>query len=67
MEVMRTTSDNKKEKLTPTQARAARRERRRRRRRTVRFLGFTAVITIAALFIFSLFASSEIQFTDKNV
>ena len=56
MEVMTTTSDNKKEKLTPTQARAARRERRRRRRRTVRFLGFTAVSTIAALFIFSLFA-----------
>jgi hypothetical protein len=44
--------------MTPTQARAARRLRRSRRRRVLRYFAFTAVGTIALLFILSLFAGS---------
>ena len=51
------TSTPKRERLTPTQARAARRQRRSRRRRLYRGAGLAAIATIAVVFIFALFAS----------
>ena len=48
----------RRDRLTPTQARAARRARRQRRRRLVRFAAFFAVAVVALIFIVSLFAGS---------
>ena len=48
----------RREKLTPSQARAARRRRRARRRRIIRVSAFTAVALVSLLFIASLFAGS---------
>ncbi len=55
---MATRVKRRKDRLTPTQARAARRLRRERRRRFVRFGAFLGVGIIAFLFIVSLFAGS---------
>ena len=55
---MATTSKRRKDRLTPTQARAARRERRKRRRRVIRFGIFISIATISFLFVASLFAGS---------
>ena len=55
---MGTQAKRRKGRLTPSQARAARRLRRSRRRRVLRYFAFTAVGTIALLFILSLFAGS---------
>ncbi len=54
---MATNVPRRRDRLTPTQARAARRQRRHRKRRIYRVAGFTAITTIAVIFIFSLFAS----------
>lgn len=48
----------KKDRLTPTQARAARRTRRHRRRRVKRIAAFSAVGVVAFLLIASLFAGN---------
>ena len=55
---MGTTSNRRKDRLTPTQTRAARRERKRRRRRFVRLAAFVSIATITLLFVASLFAGS---------
>ena len=54
---MATSASGRRERLTPTQARAARRQRRSRRRRLYRLAGLTAIGSIAVIFIFALFAS----------
>lgn len=53
---MATQSKRNKDRMTPTQARAARRLRRQRRRRFVKFGGMSAITLLALVFIFSLFA-----------
>ena len=55
---MATKARRSRDRLTPTQARAARRARRQRRRRFLKLGAFSAVSAIAALFILSLFAPS---------
>ena len=55
---MATGTRRRRDRLTPTQARAARRMRRHRRKRFVRFGAFVAIATVAGLFILSLFAGS---------
>ena len=52
---MSTGSKNSKERLTPSQARAARRARRNRRRRLLRIGGATAIAAVSFLFILGLF------------
>ncbi len=53
---MATSSNRNKDRMTPTQVRAARRLRRQRRRRLVKFGGMSAISLLAIVFIFSLFA-----------
>ena len=53
---MATQSKRNKDRMTPTQTRAARRERRQRRRRFVKIGGMSAITVLALVFIFSLFA-----------
>ncbi len=53
---MTTQSKHNKNRMTPTQIRAARRLRRKRRRRFVRIGSMSAITLIAVLFILSLFA-----------
>ena len=53
---MATQSKRNKNRMTPTQTRAARRLRRQRRRRFVKFGGMSAITLIAVVFILSLFA-----------
>ena len=55
---MATTTKRRKDRLTPTQARAARRDRRTRRRRIIRFGAFISIAAISFLFVASLFAGS---------
>ena len=55
---MSSTANQHRDRLTPTQARAARRDRRKRRRRIVRWSGFSAIGLLAFLFIVALFAPS---------
>ena len=55
---MATEPRKRRDRPTPTQARASRRQRRHRRRRVVRLGIFAAVAVIAVLFIVSLFAGS---------
>ncbi len=53
---MATSSKRNKDRMTPTQVRAARRLRRQRRRRFVKFAGMSGISLVAIVFIFSLFA-----------
>ena len=53
---MATSSKRNKDRMTPTQVRAARRLRRQRRRRFVKFGSMSAISLLAIVFIFSLFA-----------
>ena len=53
---MATQSKRNKNRMTPTQMRAARRLRRQRRRRFVKLGGMSAITLLAVVFIFSLFA-----------
>jgi len=53
---MATQAKRRRDRLTPTQARAVRRRKRQRRKRLLRFVALSAVGTLAAVFIFSLFA-----------
>ena len=55
---MATNAKRRKDRLTPTQARAARRVRQHRRKRLVRVGAFLAIGTVAGLFIISLFVPS---------
>lgn len=55
---MTISGDRRKDRLTPTQARAARRDRRNRRRRFVRWGSLSIVGLLAFLFIVALFAPS---------
>jgi len=55
---MATEDRRKKDRQTPSQARAARRARRQRRKRFTKLAALSAVASIAILFIFSLFAGS---------
>ena len=55
---MTTGVKRRKDRPTPTQARAARRLRRNRRKRFLRTAGFSAIALVAFIFIVSLFAPS---------
>ncbi|MCH8206559.1 MAG: DUF3105 domain-containing protein [Chloroflexi bacterium] len=55
---MVTRARRRKDRLTPSQARAARRTRRQRRRRLVRYGGFSLIGAIAFIFILGLFLPS---------
>ena len=55
---MATGAKRRKDRLTPTQSRAARRMRQQRRKRVVRFGAFMAISVVASLFIISLFLPS---------
>ena len=55
---MATQAKRRKDRLTPSQARAARRQRRHRRRRAIRVGAFVAIAVVSILFVVSLFANS---------
>ena len=55
---MATNAKRRKDRLTPTQARAARRTRQHRKKRLVRVAAFFAIGGVASLFLVSLFVPS---------